>query len=97
MLYKATIYSAALATSTHKTYRAAKRKYVAFCEKFGVKLLASTENNVCYFVTWRGQEGLQHSTIRTYLSEVRRIQIAHGFPDPNFDNMPKTLPDITRS
>ena len=82
-------YSAALATSTHKTYRAAERRYVAFCEKFGVKPLPSNENNLCYFVTWLGQEGLQHSTIHTYLSGVRQIQIAHGFPDPKFDNMPR--------
>ena len=62
-------YSAALATSTHKRYRAAERKYVAFCEKFGVKPLPSNENNcnLCYFVTWLGQEGLQQTTIRTYL------------------------------
>ena len=86
-------YSAALATSTHKT---AERKYVAFCEKFRVKL-PSNENNLCYFVTWLGREGLQHSTMRTYLSGVHQIQIAHGFPDPKFDNMSKTLPDITRS
>ena len=32
-------YSAALATSTHKTYRVAEQKYVAFCEKIEVKLL----------------------------------------------------------
>ena len=32
-------YSAALATSTHKTCRAAEQKYVAFCEKIEVKHL----------------------------------------------------------
>ena len=82
-------YSAALASSTHKTYKAAERRYVTFCAKFGVNPLPATENILCYFVTWLGQEGLQHSTIRTYLSGVRQTQIAHGFPDPMFDSMPR--------
>ena len=51
--------------------------------------LPGTENILCYFVTWLGQEGLQHSTICTYLSGVRQTQIAHGFPDPMFDSMPR--------
>ena len=82
-------YSAALATSTHKTYKAAERRYVSFCEKFGVNPLPASESTLCYFVTWLGQEGLQHSTIRTYLSGIRQIQIAHGFPDPKFDSLPR--------
>ena len=82
-------YSAALASSTHKTYKAAERHYVTFCAKFGVNPLPATENILCYFVTWLGQEGLQHSTRHTYLSGVRQTQIAHGFPDPMFDSMPR--------
>ena len=58
-------YSAALATSTHKTYWAAEFCRIAFCEKFGVRPLPSNENNLRYFVTWLEQEGLQHFTICT--------------------------------
>ena len=36
-----------------------------------------------------GQEGLAHSSIRTYLSGVRQIQIANGYPDPHIDQMPR--------
>ena len=32
---------------------------------------------------------MAHSTIRTYLSGVRQIQIARGFPDPHIDQMPR--------
>ena len=68
----------------HKTYKAAaERRYITFCSKFGVNPLPATENILCYFVTWVGQEGLQHSTIRTYLSGVHQT---HGFPWP--DPMP---------
>ena len=82
-------YSAALAKSTHKTYKAAERRYISFCENIGVNPLPANESTLCYFVTWLGQEGLQHSTICTYLSGVRQIHIAHGFPDLKFDNMPR--------
>lgn len=35
---------------------------------------------LCYYVACLGQEGLAHSTIKTYLSGMRQVQIAHGFP-----------------
>ena len=62
--------------------------YIVFCKKFGVNPLPANESTLCYYVTWLGQKGLQYSTIRTYLSGVRQIQIAHGFPDPKFDGIP---------
>lgn len=80
-------YFAALASSTHKTYKAAERRYASFCEKFEVNPLPASKSTLCYFVTWLGQEGLQHSTIRTYLSGVCQNQIAHGFPDLKFDSI----------
>ena len=79
-------YSAALASSTLKTCKAAERRYTSFCEKFEVPASKST---LCYFVTWLGQECLQHSTIRTYLSGVCQNQIAYGFLDLKFDSMPR--------
>ena len=36
-----------------------------------------------------GQQNLSASTIRTYLSGIRQLQIAGGFPDPLIDHMPK--------
>jgi len=36
-----------------------------------------------------GQEGLACFSIRTYLSGVRQLQIAVGFPDPHIDRMPR--------
>ena len=61
-------YSAALASSTHKTDKATERRYASFCEKFEVNFLPAIKSTLCYFVTWLGQVGLQHSTICTYLA-----------------------------
>ena len=39
-----------------------------------------------------GQQGLVHTSIRTYIlyiSGVRQLQIAHGFNDFNFDETPR--------
>ena len=41
------------------------------------------------YVACLGQQGLAHSSIRTYLSGVRQLQIAHGFKDINYNEMPR--------
>ena len=82
-------YQAALTTSTHKTYKAAERKYLSFCTNFSLPPLPTTENILCYFAACLGQEGLAGSSIQTYLSGIRQIQISAGFPDPRIDHMPR--------
>lgn len=82
-------FRAALAPNTHKTYKAAERRYLAFCESFGITPLPVVENILCYYVACLGQQGLAHSSIRTYLSGVRQLQISHGFKDVNFEQMPR--------
>ena len=71
-------YSAALTSATQKTYKAAERRYLQFCKDFSLSPSATSENLLCYFVTCLGQQGLAHSTIRTYLSGAQQIQMAHG-------------------
>ena len=82
-------YTAALTPATHKTYKAAERKYLTFCINFNLSPLPTSECLLSYFAVCLGQEGLASSTIRTYLSGVRQIQIAAGFPDPHIDHMPR--------
>ena len=82
-------YEAALTPSTHKTYRAAEHKYLTFCNNFSVSPLPTSENILCYFAACLGQEGLASSSIRTYLSGIRQIQLAAGFSDPLIDHMPQ--------
>ena len=82
-------FPSALTSSSHKTYKAAENKYLTFYNNFSLQPLPTTETILCYFVARLGQQGLAYSTIRTYLSRVRQLQIAHGFPDLGFDKMPK--------
>ena len=80
-------YSAALAPSTKKTYKAAEKRYLDFCKSFSITPLPTSENILCYYTACLGQQGLSHNTIKTYLSGVRQLQMAHGFPDPTIDHM----------
>ena len=82
-------YSAGLAKSTHKTYSVAEKRYVAFCEAFNLKPFPTSESTLCYFVACTGQEGLAHSTIKTYLSGIRQTQISLGLPDPHVESLPR--------
>ena len=82
-------YEAALTASTRKTYKAAEHRYLTFCNNFSLSPLPASENILCYFAACLGQEGLAYSTIRTYLSGVRQIQIAAGYSDPLIDQMPR--------
>ena len=82
-------YSAALAPSTKKTYKAAEKRYLDFCKSFSITPLPTSENILCYYTACLGQQGLSHNTIKTYLSGVRQIQIGYGYPDPTIDHMPR--------
>ena len=82
-------FTAALAQSSHKTYRAVANKHLAFCESFKLPPLPTSEATLCYFTACLGQQGLTHSTIRTYISGIRQLQIAHGFPEPKVDTRPR--------
>ena len=82
-------YTAALTPATHKTYKAAEQKYLTFCVNFSLSPISTSENILCYFAACLGQEGLASSTIRTYLSGIRQIQIAAGFPNLLIDHMPR--------
>ena len=81
-------FTAALATSTRKTYLAAERHYQTFCSSFNIKPLPVTESILCYFAACLGQQGLSHNSISTYLSGIRQLQISHGLGDPHVDQMP---------
>ena len=82
-------YAAGLTSATHKTYKAAERKYLSFCTDFSFIPIPTSENVLCYFAACLGQQGLAASSIRTYLSGIRQLHIARGFPDPHIDHMPR--------
>ena len=80
---------AALSDSTHKSYRTAEQWFLKFCSDFALRPFPVTENILCYFVACLGQQGLAHSTIKSYLSGMRQAQIARGFHEPNMQAMPR--------
>ena len=81
-------FTAALANSTRKTMQQQSVAiYLNFCKDFNLKPLPVFENTLCYFVACLGQQGLAHSSISTYLSGIRQVQISHGFGDPYLDQM----------
>lgn len=76
-------FSKGLAASSLKSYGTASRRYLQFCDCWGVQQpLPLNEELLCQFVAALGMEGLKHSTIKCYLSGVRYLQIAKGFNDP---------------
>ena len=80
--------SAALTSSTHKTYKAVECKYLSFCNNFSATPIPTSENVLCYSATCLGQQNLSAS-IRTYLLGICQMHIAGGFPDPFNDYMPR--------
>ena len=81
-------FRAGLAPS-HKTYQTAERRYLEFCRSFQLDPLPTLEQVLCYFAACLGQQGLAHTTIKTYLSGVRQLQIVHGGNDPCIDKIPR--------
>lgn len=48
------------------------------------------ENILCSFATFLATQGIKVQTIKCYLSGVRSLQIAYGFPDPQIGpNLPR--------
>lgn len=72
-----------LTSSTHKTCATAEHWYLNFCRYFSLVPLPVSESTLCYFMACLGQHGLAQSSISTYLSGIRQVQISHGFCDPH--------------
>ena len=72
-----------LADSTHKTYNAAIKRFLSFCQLFNVQSpFPVSESTLCYFVAALAKQGLAPGTIKTYLAAVRHAQIMRGLPEP---------------
>ena len=71
-----------LAPSTQNTYTSAKKRYTQFCQHLNVSPLPVSENVLCHYVAHLAQEGLKHTSIKTYLSAIRHAQILAGQGDP---------------
>ena len=72
-----------LADSTHKTYNAAIKRFLSFCQLFNIQSpFLVLGNRPCYYVAVLAKQGLAPGTIKTYLVVVRHAQIMRGLPKP---------------
>ena len=72
-----------LADSTHKTYNAAIKRFLSFCQLFNIQSpFPVSESTLCYFVAVLTKQGLAPGTINTYLAAVHHAQIMRGLPKP---------------
>ena len=75
-------FSKGLASSTQRTYKAGKNRYLKFCEHASIVPLPVCEKHLCSFVSHLANEGLKFRTLKVYLSAIRHMQIEAAMPDP---------------
>ena len=71
-----------LAPSTKRVYATGQKRYLDFCRAGQLTPFPLIEDQLCTFVAHLMDDGLQHSSIKGYLSAVRRLQIVNGLGDP---------------
>ena len=82
-------YVQGLAPSTTRSYESAKTRFTNFCSTRRQLPIPVSENLLCFYVAQLANEGLVHTTIKSYLSAVRHLQISEGYPDPRIGDMPR--------
>ena len=71
-----------LAPSTRRVYASGQKRYLEFCRNGGLSPFPLSEDQLCTSVAYLMDEGLQHNSIKGYLSVIRRLQIVRGLGDP---------------
>ena len=77
----ANIFENSLAKSTWKTYGAAQRDFMSFCESVQCTALPASEDVLIFYVAQLSRR-LAHSSIRTYMSAIRSMHVMKGLVDP---------------
>ena len=72
------LYCQGLLGNTTRTYDSGKCRYLQFCWSAGLPV---SERTLCWFVAHLVNQNLHYSSVRTYLSAVRHLQISAGLPD----------------
>ena len=80
-------FRSALAPSSQCTYVSAQTRYLQFCSSFSLSPLPVNELQLCQFAAHLANEQLSHTTIKSYLSAVRHLQIASNLADPHISDM----------
>ena len=79
----------AIAKSTQRSYASAQTRYLNVCSQFSLPPLPLNEPQLCRFVSFLAMENISHSSIKCYLSAIRRLQITQGLPDPLISQLMK--------
>ena len=76
-----------LAEITRKTYQAGIKNFNNFCSAYNIT--NQLQSLLCSYITYLAKSGLAYSSIKTYLSAVRHLQISHRLAAPDLVAMPK--------
>ena len=63
-----------LAPSTRRVYASGQKRYLEFCRNGSLSPFPLSEDQLCTFVAYLMDEGLQHNSIKGYLSAIRRLR-----------------------
>ena len=69
-----------ISQSTRSAYASGQWRYLTFCMTFGLQPLPFPVYTVCRFVAFLAHSGLSYSSICQYLSAIKHLHIAAGFP-----------------
>ena len=64
-----------LAPSTRRVYASGQKRYLEFCRKGSLTPFPLSEEQLCTFVAYLMDEGLQHTSIKGYLSAISNSYI----------------------
>lgn len=78
----------ALAPATKRAYKSGQQRYLEFCRSVNLSAFPLKEDQLCTYVAHLVKGGLQHSSIKGYLSAIRHLQIVRGMGDPFSLTMP---------
>ena len=88
----------AVAPSTSSTYRAGTRRYISFCQAYGLQSLPGSKHTIVLFVVHLSRT-LQANTIQVYVAAVSHLHLSQGFSSPTSSNpmLNLTIRGIQRS
>lgn len=68
--------------TTAGTYSSAQKRFLRFCEDYGLTPLPSSEDTLLWYVAFLQREGLRPGSVRVYLAAVRSLHIEEGYDNP---------------
>ena len=74
--------------SSRCSYESAQKHFLLFCQDANFSPTSVSEELLCGYVAFLSKEGLKHTSIKSYLSAVRYMEITLGLPDPFAVSMP---------